>query len=170
MWAALGTVLAPIFGLVKGWLAGRQKAQEAKQAIAAAKTQALIDHVNNLDQATAAWNLKAMDHSGWRADYMTIILSLPLIAIFIPPLVPYIKDGFAALTTLPKWYTGAVGIMVASAFGYQKFADWSMQRNAMKIVHGEIAVAHAEKKGAAPAPSAGTADVPTGDGGIGSPG
>lgn len=77
----------------------------------------------------ATWNQRAIENSGWRDEWVTILLSIPLILVFGPDDVQaQIKDGFAVLQELPDWYKAGVGLMIASAFGYQKFAHNRMTK------------------------------------------
>lgn len=75
------------------------------------------------------WNLKSMDQGGARANWITFLISMPLVLIFGPDaLQQQIADGFVELDKLPGWYTSAVGLMIGSAFGYQKYTDFVMNR------------------------------------------
>lgn len=40
-----------------------------------------------------------------------------IIACFIPPLQPYVKEGFTMIATLPEWFTNLLYVMVAASFG-----------------------------------------------------
>jgi len=36
---------------------------------------------------------------------------------FIPSLVPYVREGFAVLETMPTWYQYTFSVIVAASFG-----------------------------------------------------
>lgn len=77
----------------------------------------------------ATWNLKAIENSGWRDEWITVLLSIPLVLVFGPDSVQaQIAEGFEVLSTLPDWYKGGVGLMIGSAFGYQKFHQYAMNK------------------------------------------
>jgi hypothetical protein len=44
-------------------------------------------------------------------------LAEEVIGCFIPSAVPYIKEGFAVLETMPQWYQITVSVIVAASFG-----------------------------------------------------
>ena len=76
----------------------------------------------------ATWNITSINKAGWRPGFLTILLSSPMVLVFIPGMVPYIEAGFAALETMPFWYQSAIGAMIASAFGLKKLADNRMAK------------------------------------------
>jgi hypothetical protein len=105
-----------------------QAAQTRERELADAKHARNIELIKQSGAVEAAWNQKSLDNAGWKDEYWTITLSIPLFAVFCPWLVEYVKDGFAVLETLPDWYKGAVGVMIGSSFGYQKYSQWVMTR------------------------------------------
>ena len=78
--------------------------------------------------AEAEWNNNSIKKAGWRPGFLTILLSIPLVLVFIPPMVVYVEDGFAALESTPEWYRALIGVMVASAFGVKKLSDYFMDK------------------------------------------
>jgi len=102
----------------------RQKAKlESDLKINQAKTKANIEKIAMGQAADIAWENTSIDRSGWKDEYWTLILSIPMIMCFIPGLVDYVRMGFGALENTPAWYRWAVGIAIGSAFGVRKFAD-----------------------------------------------
>tara|TARA_R110002072_G_scaffold151470_2_gene300798 strand:- start:10588 stop:11043 length:456 start_codon:yes stop_codon:yes gene_type:complete len=79
-----------------------------------------VQNVREGRQAEEDWNIRALDNSGWKDEYMTIVLSFPLIGAFVPPLVPYLMEGFEALEAMPDWYVYSVGAMIAAAFSFRQ--------------------------------------------------
>ena len=67
----------------------------------------------------ASWEQEAIKNSAtsWKDEYLTIIFTIPLIACFIPFLVPYVREGFAVLETMPQWYQITLSVIVAASFG-----------------------------------------------------
>lgn len=104
------------------------KAKTREDELADAKHQRNIELIRESGAAEAAWNQKSLDNSGWKDEYWTITLSIPLFAVFCPYLVPYVTTGFAVLQTLPAWYVSAVGLMIGSSFGYRRYTDFVMAR------------------------------------------
>jgi len=102
--------------------------KQHKAELADAKHERRMQNVREGRMAEVDWNIKSIENSGWKDEYLTIILSLPLILVFIPWLTPYIMDGFAALETTPVWYRSGISLMIASAFGYQKYTQNKMMK------------------------------------------
>ena len=67
----------------------------------------------------ASWEELAMQNSAtsWKDEYLTLLISIPLIMCFIPSLVPYVREGFAVLDTMPTWYQYTFSVIVAASFG-----------------------------------------------------
>ena len=68
---------------------------------------------------SASWDEIAQQNSStsWKDEYLTLLISIPLIMCFIPSLVPYVQEGFAVLDTMPKWYQYTFSVIVAASFG-----------------------------------------------------
>lgn len=65
----------------------------------------------------ADWELESIRNSGWKDELVIIVLSIPLIAVFIPQLAPYILEGFRILETTPDWYRWLIVMIYAATFG-----------------------------------------------------
>lgn len=128
----IASLIGGIGNLVTDWLNGQQEEQKAKHELKMAKLQAKTQHVYLMDKTRAAWNIKAMENAGWRDEYLTIVLSIPLIAAFVPPLVPYVQQGFEALGQTPEWYRIAISAMIGSAYGYKKLTNWMIRKQGIK--------------------------------------
>lgn len=122
------SIVGNLFGMGKGVLEGWQtrKTEKLKSdlEIQRAKTEAKIEKIKTGQHADIAWENTSIEKSGWRADYLTIVLTLPAILCFIPGLASYVSLGFESLKSTPQWYQWAFGIAVGSAFGYRKIADF----------------------------------------------
>jgi len=122
----IGSLVAQTFN---GWRDRKhtEKLQkmELKQVIHLAK----LDNVKQGKIAEVQWNNTSIQQAGWRPGFLTIVLSLPMILVFIPQLVPYMQAGFVALDQTPVWYRSAIAVMISSAFGFKKFADWQMGKH-----------------------------------------
>ena len=126
MWQAiLGPVINGVSGYFERRSARKMQAQEMEFEIHKQK----ISYVQQGRIAEVEWNKTAKATSGWIDDYLTIILSLPMILVFFPDLVPHIEAGFAALDKTPVWYRSAIAVMISAGFGYKKYADWQMSKH-----------------------------------------
>ena len=131
VFGAIKIVAAPI----ASWVEGRERRKAVKLegdlAVAKAVTDARIDKVKTGQAADIAWETTSLDKSGWKDEYWTIVLSIPMIMCFIPGLVEYVVQGFGALQKTPEWYRYAIGIAISSAFGVKTFANF------MKLKKGD---------------------------------
>jgi len=95
------SILKAISKLASTYLNGKIKKSEAKA------------------QNAASWNEIAQTNSStsWKDEYLTLLVSIPLIMCFIPSFVPYVREGFAVLETMPTWYQYTFSVIVAASFG-----------------------------------------------------
>lgn len=121
----LQLLIAPVTGIAKAIIESRSRKKELQHEIHLQK----IERVKAGQLAEVQWNNTAKATSGWIDDYLTIVLSLPLILSFFPNFVPHIEAGFAALEATPVWYRAAIAVMISAGFGYKKYADWQMSKH-----------------------------------------
>jgi len=77
-----------------------------------------IERIMNAEDKLAEWeSIQAEKGGGWRDDWFSIILSVPLVGAFIPPFVPTILAGFDALSKMPTYYQYWVAVAILSSFG-----------------------------------------------------
>ena len=124
IFGAIKMVASPVTDIVKGWQARKTVKLEGDLAIAGAKTTAQIKKIETGQIADIAWEKTSLEQSGWKDEYWTIVLSLPMIMCFIPGLVTYVERGFMALQQTPLWYRYAVGVAIGSAFGVKQVANF----------------------------------------------
>ncbi len=89
------------------------KKLESLVKIADAKANRVI---KELDSDTA-WELKQLDKQGWKDDWILIMLSIPLVLVFIPSMAPYIAQGFFVLGTTPEWYRWLIMLIFTAIYG-----------------------------------------------------
>lgn len=121
-WIQALQILNP-FGIIKSVLEGKQRKREIKERI----HEKTLDNIQKGRLAEAEWNNSALKYAGWKDDWLTLLLSIPLVLAFYPSAVPGLEAGFAALEQMPLWYQSAIGVMIAASFGYKKFADAMMR-------------------------------------------
>ena len=133
MLGILNLVFGPIIGVIGGFIEHKQKMAEVEREAEVRIRQAEVEsHVKRLESAQEheqTWEIAQIQNSGWKDEYLTIILSIPLIACFIPGLDDYVLRGFNVLLNTPEWYRWTVMIMIGAVFGYRKIADWTDRRN-----------------------------------------
>ena len=133
----IGEVLAgPIKDLTETRKATKQakleaaiKMVEAKARLEQAKVDAAAAMQMKQVDMEANWEQEAVRQAGtsWKDEYWTIVLSIPLILVFIAPLQAAVLRGFDALAQVPVWYQAAVMAALSFAFGLRalnKFTNW----------------------------------------------
>jgi len=112
MWQAL---IGPVSNLVGTFL--KNKAAE-KQAVHESKMRKI--------NADADWETQqaSASQSSWKDEWFAVTLSLPLIGAFVPPMVPYIQEGFIVLSSMPDYYKGFLGAAIAASFGIKTLSNW----------------------------------------------
>lgn len=124
----LGALLSEGVKATVGWFQRKQEMKyqkmESNQRIEEAKVEAKIRRLNNAQSGDIAWENLSIEQSGWKDEWFTIILSIPMIMCFVPGCVPYVERGFEALAKTPDWYRWCLFIAVGSAFGIRKIADF----------------------------------------------
>lgn len=101
-------IISEIFAIGRTWLTGKQKVQEAKDTRAAE----LITQQGTWEQIMAQGST-----TSWKDEWLTVLFSIPLVMCFIPGLVKFVVQGFAALDTMPEWYIYTLSVIVAASFG-----------------------------------------------------
>ena len=101
-------VVSEVFGLLRSWIQGRQKIQEATDE----RRATLIKQEGDWDSIMAQASV-----TSWKDEWLTILFSIPLIGAFIPNAVPTIRAGFAVLESMPDWYRYTLSVIVAASFG-----------------------------------------------------
>jgi len=61
--------------------------------------------------------LESLRNSGWKDDWVLVIMSIPMILVFIPCTHQTILDGFAVLDGTPRWYRTTVMTIYLATFG-----------------------------------------------------
>ena len=119
----LNMLIGPAIDLAKDFVKGKA---EEKKAIQQRKIQAIqndSDWENKMAEASS---------SSWKDEYLTIILTIPLIAVGYAvatgdtSVIDRVHEGFAALERLPEWYQYLLFLACSAAFGI-KSADKVMK-------------------------------------------
>ena len=117
----LGSVLGGLGGkVVEAWSArGERKHTEQVRKLEIEELQ----HRSRLEMATRAqemdnsWELEQIKNSGWKDEFVLILLSIPMVLSFIPYTVQYVEDGFVALSKTPDWYQWLILSVFAAIYG-----------------------------------------------------
>lgn len=124
LWDSAGAIFGMGKTVVEGWQERKNAQLTSDLRIVEAKTQATIKRLEVGQTADIAWENLSIEKSGWKDEYLLILFSIPLVMCFVPGWDKYVTAGFESLKGTPDWYQWAIGIMVASAYGYRKIADF----------------------------------------------
>lgn len=110
------------------------KLLEAQTKLAVAKLEAEAALALKRAEHSSNWEMEAVRQAGtsWKDEYWTIVLSIPMIAVFFEPLQAAVLDGFHNLEQAPLWYQAAVMAALSFAFGLRalnKFTNWKKGKN-----------------------------------------
>lgn len=108
----IGSVLKNGFGIFGDYLEGKRKLKYAE-------VNAKLRMLESAQAHTQDWeNLWAQQaSSSLKDEWWTAIVSIPLILVFFPGMVGYVREGFEVLNTLPEWYIQLVMIAFGASFG-----------------------------------------------------
>lgn len=128
IWQALISPVTAVAEMVNSHFKDKRKlkqtALDSKVHIAQARADSIVKRLETGQEADIAWENLSIGHSGWKDEWFTILLSIPMILCFIPGMDIYVVKGFQAINdNVPDWYQWSFMVAVASAFGYKKLAD-----------------------------------------------
>jgi hypothetical protein len=63
------------------------------------------------------WEIESLRNSGWKDEWVLILISIPMVGSFIPSTVQYVVDGFEALSQTPDWYRWLILIIFSAVYG-----------------------------------------------------
>jgi hypothetical protein len=117
----LGNIVGSLGGKVVDAVSARseRKHQEKVRAIELEE----VKHKTKLEMAMRgqdmdnSWELEQIRNSGWKDEFVLILLSIPLILCFHPETVMYVELGFAALDKTPDWYQWLILAVFAAIYG-----------------------------------------------------
>jgi hypothetical protein len=75
------------------------------------------DRAERSEGRDATWESESIANSGWKDELVIIVLTIPLVLVFVPPMTQYILDGFRVLQETPDWYRWLVVMIYAATFG-----------------------------------------------------
>ena len=106
---------------VVGFFAERQKLKQelelAKLAGSIAVEKARAEYrVKDLEYDNA-WELEQIKNSGWKDEYVLVLLSIPFALVFVPFAQPYVLSGFAVLEQCPEWYRWLILVIFTAVYG-----------------------------------------------------
>ena len=116
----IGQLLGPISQLAGTWLNGKVEQKAAQNKVKVAKAEAEAAIMVSAATSEAEWDriMANASANSWKDEYLVILFSIPLILAFLPfEWANFsVAKGFAALDSMPQWYSYTLGVIVASSF------------------------------------------------------
>lgn len=131
MGAALFSMIGSvIMDTIRSWMKTHQIKAKHKVKMQEKQLEAELESVRRAAEVDADWDrIQAKNSlSSWKSEFWTLILATPLIMCFIPGMAEYAYTGFKNLEQVPEWYIIAVGVAIASAFGFRKIVTYFAKR------------------------------------------
>ena len=106
-------LIGPITELAGGWLKGKADAQAAAANLKLVEAEAKATIMKSAATSEAEWEklMAQGTQNSWKDEYLVLLFSIPLILSFLPFewAKQAVTDGFAALETMPDWYSYTLG-------------------------------------------------------------
>lgn len=114
-----------IGSLAKGWLNKKKAKQDGEIKIATAKAEAQAEDLKEKRANDFAWENTALANAGIKDEIMMLVILVPMVCCFIPPLRPWIRDGFLTMKeVLPSYWEYAFYTIIGVSFGVRKWIDF----------------------------------------------
>ena len=122
MWAKIiATLTGQTVGAVLEYKANKMKLRAEiemeKLRGKAAYEKAKTDRAGASEGRDAEWESQSIANSGWKDEWVIIIMSIPMVLSFIPYTQPFVVAGFSALEDTPVWYRITLMSIYLATFG-----------------------------------------------------
>ena len=129
-------IIGKIIDGVVGYSETRQKIRQIKDEgaikLAQTKVDAKIKQASSDADSAGDLDRIALENVGWKDEFLMIVVTIPMILVFFPPMIPYVKAGFIALGEMPEYYQYMVGGVFVYVFGFKRIM--------LKVINAFIAV------------------------------
>jgi len=126
-----------LFGLgadaLNGWQDRKKIKLQHKTKIEEAQVAATIKRIESGDEHAAMLDKESIKQRGWKDDYLLILTTLPLVALFVGPFIGLdlqtkVEAGFTALAKTPEYYWYALGIIYIDTFGFRRMVRVAFEK------------------------------------------
>ena len=115
--AALGKFAPSIVGHYTKKIELEQQVELAKLEGKIAYEKAKTQRASESEGRDADWELESIRNSGWKDELVLIVLTIPMVMVFVPGLEVYVAAGFENLSKTPDWYRWLIMMIYAATFG-----------------------------------------------------
>jgi len=63
------------------------------------------------------WEVESIRNSGWKDELVIVVLTVPMVLVFVPGFEVYIMKGFEHLANTPEWYRWLIMMIYSATFG-----------------------------------------------------
>lgn len=117
----IGKGLTGLVAPVADYLKARQEIRSKERVRKAELADAIHERTTSLIReglaADATWEIEQIKNSGWKDEYVLMLLSIPMIGCFIPGMDVYILRGFNVLDGTPDWYQWLIVTIFGAIYG-----------------------------------------------------
>ena len=82
-----------------------------------AKHKIKLDSISRGQEIDNNWELEQIKNSGWKDEFVLLLISIPMVLSFIPATATYVENGFKALALTPDWYQWLILSIFAAVYG-----------------------------------------------------
>lgn len=121
-----GGIIGDIFGGIKDHFAHKRQLKQQKQLTELKIEERKMDMIVKQATHDIDWSLIMAEASktSWKDELWTIIFAGIFVAVFIPPLQPYVKNGLAILAGMDGYMQAYIGTAIGAAFGVAELRKW----------------------------------------------
>jgi hypothetical protein len=122
MWSSIvGALLGKVAPKVADYYMEKNKlAQEVELEVLRGKRayeEAKTKRASESEGRDHDWEIESIRNSGWKDELVILVLTVPLVLVFIPQMAPYVLQGFEILETTPDWYRWLILVIYSATFG-----------------------------------------------------
>jgi len=105
-----------------------QARQEAKQKLKLAKIQGQIakeeakaKYADKRAEETHTWEMAHIANSGWKDEFVLLVIYIPVIMGFVPGMEETALAGFAVMAKMPIWYQALLVTVSLAIYGVRAY-------------------------------------------------
>lgn len=115
----IGGILSGILDIGRGFIEGEKAKQEKKLEMELRKIESRAEIEIANQKAATGYDLAALEASktSWKDEYLTVLITLPVIGSFIPGVQDSVLKGWEYLDRAPGWFQLSFIGIIAATFG-----------------------------------------------------